>query len=396
MSSDVHANAPSFGNLAPEQIKSPQSVAELSEFLRAAQRDQTRLLIVGGGSRLAFGNSGGSFDQVILTRQLNRIIHYEPDDMTLAVEPGCTIGEIASMLHARGQFIALDVAHPERATIGGSYATGLSGPRRLAGGSLKDWVIGVEIAGLDGAIARAGGMVVKNVTGFDMMHLHYGALGAFGVVTRLNLKVFPAPGASRSISLEYGNAASAHASAIALLRSQLQPSSILMTNDDGWSVHVRIDAPETAIDRLVERVIDTAADAAAPATTDVDASGDVALRPFLRAVDLTTGRTVARLPIVATHQIGLLSTIDPSGDIDVCADVGSGLIYLNAPSKQLIDDARVGELAQPTWLSLPAADRRDVDVFGPFAAPAGDVVRRLKDAFDPDRLLNPGRFVLGL
>jgi glycolate oxidase FAD binding subunit len=257
-------------------------------------------------------------------------------------------------------------------------------------------VIGVEVAGIDGTIARAGGMVVKNVTGFDMMHLHYGALGAFGVVTRLNLKVFPQPGASRSIAFAYEEVANAHAAAVALLRSQLQPSSILIANDDGWRVHVRIDAPPTAIDSLVNRVIETADEAAFAWDTAIDESGDAAVAPFVSAVDLTSGKVVARVPVVATRQIGLLMRVEPGSGVAVCADLGSGLIYLVASSKQEVAEILIDHDVQPTWLSLSAGDRQNSDVFGPFATPAADVVRRLKDEFDPDRLLNPGRFVLGL
>lgn len=396
MSSEVRSHTTRFGNLAPGQISEPESVGELSECLRRARHERERLLIAGGGTRLAFGNSGGPFDRVLLTGKLNRVIHYEPDDMTLAVEPGCTIDQIATLLAEHGQFIALDVAHPERATIGGSYATGLSGPRRLSGGSLKDWVIGVDVAGIDGTIARAGGMVVKNVTGFDMMHLHYGALGAFGVVARLNLKVFPLPGASRSVVLAYDDSVTAHTAAIALLRSQLQPSSILIANDDGWRVHVRIDAPETAIERLVERVTETAVEAASARDRSVAAGGETAVAPFVRSVDLASGRVVARVPIVATRQNILLTALGTQGDVEVCADLGSGLIYLAAQARQPIDHLLVDADTSPTWLALPAHVRRDTDVFGPLAAPAAEVVRRLKDSFDPDRQLNPGRFVLGL
>jgi len=396
MSSEVKASVAGFGSLAAEQISEPQSVGELSECLRRARHDRARLLIAGGGTRLAYGNSGGPFDQMLLTRQLNQVIHYEPDDMTLAVEPGCTIEQITTLLAENGQFIALDVAHPERATIGGSYATGLSGPRRLSGGSLKDWVIGVEVAGVDGTVARAGGMVVKNVTGFDMMHLHYGALGAFGVVTRLNLKVFPQPGACQSVALAFDDATDAHAAGIALLRSQLQPSSILIANDDGWRVHVRIDAPPSAIDRLVERAIATAEEAAASRDRVVLDGGSAAVAPFVRAVNLTSGRVIARLPITATRQVGLLTLIGAGRDVEACADLGSGLIYLAATATQMIDGLLDSEQASLTWLALPVSARVGGDVFGPLAGPAADVVRRLKDSFDPDRQLNPGRFVLGL
>jgi glycolate oxidase FAD binding subunit len=395
MSSETKPQTTGFGNLPADRIDSPESVGELCEFLRQARHERTRLLIAGGGTRLAFGNSGGPFDRMLLTRRLNRVIHYEPDDLTLAVEPGCTIEQITTLLAEHGQAIALDVAHPERATIGGSYATGLSGPRRLSGGSLKDWVIGVEVAGIDGTIARAGGMVVKNVTGFDMMHLHYGALGAFGVVTRLNLKVFPQPGASRAIMLSHADSTGAHAAAIALLRSQLQPGSILIDNADGWHVHVRIDAPPTAIDRLVERVIETANQAATANAVEIQEDARAATEPFSRAVNLTSGKVVARAPIVATKQIEVLKLV-AGDDVEVCADLGSGLIYLTSMSRQPIVRLLERSDADPTWMSLPVHLRHGADVFGALDAPAADVVRRLKDSFDPDRQLNPGRFVLGL
>jgi len=395
MSSDSKLAPPVFGNLSPEQIIAPESVDELSECLRQAQNDRARLLVAGGATRLAFGNSGSAFDRVLLTRGLNRVIHYEPDDMTMAVEPGCTIEQITNVLAEHGQFVALDVAHPETATIGGSFATGMSGPRRLGGGSLKDWVIGIEVAGVDGAIAKAGGMVVKNVTGYDMMHLHYGALGAFGVVTRLNLKVFPQPGASRSVIFTFEQSVAAHAAAIAILRSQLQPASILIANDDGWKVYARIDAPPTAIERLVERVISTASEFETPQDVAIDEDGSVAVQPFVRAVDLQSGQVVVRLPIVATRQVALLDAV-PGDDVNVCADIGSGLVYLSAKTKASIAPVLEGQDSPPTWLSLPVAERQGIDVFGPMATPAADVVRRLKASFDPDGMLNPGRFVLGL
>src|SRR5690349_12061215 len=150
MSSDI-ASAPAevdFATIA--SIVEPASAAELSAALTEVERDDLHALICGGRTRLAFGNLGGPFDLVISTARLNRVIQYDPDDLTLAVEPGCTLVQIEQLLGAQGQQIALDAPHPDRATIGGSYATGLSSPRRLSGGSLKDWVIGVEVAGSDG------------------------------------------------------------------------------------------------------------------------------------------------------------------------------------------------------------------------------------------------------
>jgi glycolate oxidase FAD binding subunit len=143
-------------------------------------------------------------------------------------------------------------------------------------------------------------------------------------------------------------------------------------------------------------VIETADAAAFAWDTSIAESGESSVAPFDRAVDLMAGNVVARVPIVATRQVGLLARVEASSGVGVCADAGSGLVYVTGSSKQAVMELVAEPGAQPTWLSLAAGDRQDTDAFGPMAAPAADVVRRLKDEFDPDRLLNPGRFVLGL
>jgi len=396
MSSEVGATTVDIDGVMIDDVRLPESVEELREMLRDVSARGLSAAIVGGGTRLAFGNCGGPFDVAISTRKLDRVIQYEPDNMTIAVEPGCRIDQIRELLAGNRQAIALDAARDDRSTIGGGYATGMSGPRRLGGGSLKDWVIGVEVAGPDGVVAKAGGMVVKNVTGFDMMHLHYGALGAFGVVTRLNLKVFPAPSASRSIELAFPTAAAAHAAGVALLTSQLQPASILCSNDDdGWRVSVRCDAPEAAVDLLAERMHAAARKATVPDHAEVVTGGDRALHPFTSLVDLTSGDAIARLPITASRQAAAIDRLVAAG-WRVCGDLGSGLVYARRPVDDGRPDLPEGMAGTATWLALPAELKAGLDIFGPTPEAVRPILRRLKDSFDPERRLNRGRFALGL
>lgn len=371
----------------------PETVDELCEALSDLQRDRQRILIVGGGTRLAFGNLGGPYDVVVSTRRLNRILHYEPDDLTLAVEPGCTIAQVHELLGQRGQMLALDAAVADTSTIGGAYAAGLSGPRRFGGGSLKDWTIGVEAAGPSGVVAKAGGMVVKNVTGYDMMHVHHAALGAFGVVTRLNLKVFPSPGPARAVVIQYHRPQDAYAAAIALLRSQLQPSSLIIANRPVWTLRIRCDAPPSAIERLAERVVTTASEAAPPAQVDILADEAQAVAPFIDVTDLRAGLGVARIPVPASQQLPVVELLM---DDSVCADLGSGLVYVAGSPTFDWRERVVATQQNPTFLALPATLKEGIDVFGSVRPAAGEVIRRMKQAFDPERLLNPGRFVLHL
>lgn len=399
MSSDVVTAARVVDGEAIAREFEPETVVELTDLLADPSLRELRFLVSGGGTRLAFGNLGGPFDAVLSTRRLNRVIQYDPDDMTIAVEPGCTVAQIQEVLRPANQSLALDVAHSERATIGGSFATGLSGPRRLATGSLKDWAIGIDVAGPVGVIAKAGGMVVKNVTGYDMMHVHYGALGAYGVITRLNLKVFPAPGSSRSLRFTFESAADAYRSGIALLTSQLQPSSILVSADAGastWRLDVRCDAPENAIDGLVGRVRALAREAAPPTDVSVSDDGSDALTTFVDIVDLMSHPIVVRLPVTASRQLTMVERLARSGFNRLCADPGSGLVYVAAASADLVKQTLDAGEYLPTYLSAPSTVKQGLDVFGSRPGPATEIARRMKDAFDPDRRFNRGRFILGL
>jgi len=397
MSSEV-AGAVSVDGADIERVVEPESIVELRETLAEVNAAGT-VCLVGGGTRLAFGNLGGPFDLAISTRKLCRILHYEPDDMTLAVEPGCTIAQIAELLAGSGQLMALDAAHADRATIGGAYATGMSGPRRLGGGSLKDWAIGIETMSPAGVPAKAGGIVVKNVTGYDMMHLHYGALGAFGVITRLNLKVFPSPGATAAVELKYASFAAAMSAAIAIMHSQLQPSSLIVSNADGWVVGVRCDAPSAAIGRQVSRVFALASAASEPEDVREYPDGAVAVAPFVEVTDLVAERVVARLAVRASAQGETISRlVDAFDDTNtlVVADLGSGLVYVaSTAGSSFVENIRLAS-ANPTFLKLPAGAKSGVDVFGDLDPRAGEVIRRMKATFDPARTLNRGRFVLGL
>jgi len=396
MSADVSTAMVEVDGQAVAEVFEPESVDELTSFLIATDAPAS-IVIVGGGTRLAYGNADGPFDAAISLRRLNRVVYYEPDDMTLAVEPGCTVADIHALLADHNQAIALDTARPECATIGGSFATGMSSPRRLGGGSLKDWAIGIEVVLPDGSLAKAGGMVVKNVTGFDMMHVHYGALGAFGIVTRLNLKVFPQMSGGRSVVLRYDDVSTAHAAGEALLRSQLQPTSIVLDNvESEWSLRVRCDAPVSAIERVVERTISVATSVAAASNESVGDDANEALLPFLSVTDLMADRAVVRLPIPASRQITALRLLETTDGFAICADLGSGIIY----AAGLADEEWLRRIEvvhpSPTFLALPVEMKRTLDVFGGVDPAALAVVSSMKDAFDPYRRFNRGRFVARL
>src|SRR5918912_825890 len=126
-------------------------------------------------------------------RRLNNVLAYEPADLTLSVQAGVSFAALAAALAAHGQRLALDCPRPEAATLGGLVAANLAGPRRLRYGTVRDMLIGVRAAHPDGTLSRGGGMVVKNVSGYDMMKLYTGSLGTLAVLVELNFKLAARP-----------------------------------------------------------------------------------------------------------------------------------------------------------------------------------------------------------
>jgi glycolate oxidase FAD binding subunit len=187
-------------------VSDPSSVAEAAEVLR-------------GGGRVSIDRAGG--DVVLSTRSLNRLLEYEPGDLTAIVEAGLRLSELQAALEPRGQMLALDP--PGDPTIGACLAGDLSGPRRHHYGAMRDLVIGVTVVLGDGTIASSGGKVVKNVAGYDLGKLFSGSRGRLGLIARLALRLHPRPAASATVVLETDDLRSAWGE---IHRSQLTPSAV--------------------------------------------------------------------------------------------------------------------------------------------------------------------------
>lgn len=181
------------------RVVRPASAAEVGEVVRAAAAAGDAVYPVGGRTSLDVGFAPTRPGVALDTTALDRVIDYPVRDMTITVEAGITVGKLRAALAAEGQWLPVDVPLSDRATLGGAVALNLSGPRRYGYGTLRDYVIGIGFVADDGSEVNAGGRVVKNVAGYDLMKLHIGAAGTLGVVTRLTLKVRPKPEACAAI-----------------------------------------------------------------------------------------------------------------------------------------------------------------------------------------------------
>jgi glycolate oxidase FAD binding subunit len=174
-------------------VETPSTAEDLARSLHKAAEARLAVVPVGGGRASAMGDALERCDVELHTTRLDRVLEHSPADMVVTVEAGITLEALQAELGSTGQFLPLDPFNSPGHTVGGLLATGWTGPLRQRYGSVRDFLIGIRVALPDGRLASAGGRVVKNVSGYDLMKLHLGALGSLGVIVAASFKVFPSP-----------------------------------------------------------------------------------------------------------------------------------------------------------------------------------------------------------
>ncbi len=196
----VHSPSLSIDEFGPLPVHQPASVADLGELVREAVATGQGVYPVGGRTALGVGLPPIKPGFALETTAIAEVIDYPARDMTITVQAGITLAKVQELLATEHQWLPIDVPSPERATLGGTVALNQSGPHRFGWGTLRDYVIGISFVTDEGVEVKAGGRVVKNVAGYDLMKLQIGALGTLGVLTQLTLKVKPKPESAAALA----------------------------------------------------------------------------------------------------------------------------------------------------------------------------------------------------
>jgi len=221
--------SPALVGFLPEQtpVVSPGNLEAAQEVLRFAARERLRVLPAGSMEHLHLGAFPAGVDFVLSSRRMDRILEHEPEDLTLVAQAGVTLREIESRAAASGQRLAPDPGPGTAATVGGACAANRSGLRRLRSGTLRDHVLGVRVVHADGEVTRAGGKVVKNVTGFDLAKLYVGSHGSLVFLAEIALRLVPRPAASALVHALLPPAA-AQERLLDVHRSWLRPTALVV------------------------------------------------------------------------------------------------------------------------------------------------------------------------
>ncbi|HWC41545.1 MAG TPA: FAD-binding oxidoreductase [Actinomycetota bacterium] len=401
----------------PRFLARPRSVDEASQVLRAAAAEGLAVGFMGSGSKLGLGNPPERLDLLVETGALDQVLEHAAGDLVVRAQAGVRLADLQAALAPAGQQLALDPPEP-RATLGGVVAANASGPRRLRYGTVRDLLIGITVVLADGTVARAGGKVVKNVAGYDLAKLFCGSLGTLGMVAEVIFRLHPAPAAASVVTLGVEGPGQAGQAVLALQRSTLEPSAVELTVDEwGWpgrltvvfeGIQPGVEAQAAAAAELLGRVGEAAT--AGPGQTEAALSQLGAL-PFEKAeYALKATFPPAQL---AGALADLLGGRQGWGGGPVSAHAATGVLWMASGLREgdlppdsptfpraarSIREARERLAARGGRLVLVKGSpelKRAVDVWGPPGDAAG-LMRRVKERFDPDRRLSPGRFVGGI
>lgn len=222
----VRESAAEIDGVRPGCEVAPASAEETAAVLRLATEHGFNVVPAGGMTKQGFGHVMPQIDVLLSTRRLNTVVYYDPGDLTIGVGAGATIAQVQETLAAHGQFLPFSAMQPQCATVGGVLATNAHGPLKHFYGGARDYCIGIEFATTDGKVVKGGGRVVKNVAGFDLMKLLIGSHGTLGVITSANFKVFPAPRQTRTFVARFPELREAIEFRNRVMRSTLTPQCV--------------------------------------------------------------------------------------------------------------------------------------------------------------------------
>jgi glycolate oxidase FAD binding subunit len=416
--------------LVPAFVALPGSTEETAAVMRVAAGHRLAVMVRGGGSRLSWGTPAARCDLIIDLSGMSGVVEHAAGDLVAKMRAGTRMADVTAMLAQAGQEIALDV--PGDASVGGIIGSGLAGPRRLRYGTPRDLLIGITIVRADGTIAKSGGKVVKNVAGYDLGKLFAGSEGTLGLITEATFRLHPLPAARAYVTTEYVAVSVACDAVAAAANSPLVPSAVeLSRTGPGEPIRVGVllegsaDGVKARSTRMAGLLGNGEVSAEPPGwwpAAPRAGAGDTlvrvsfwvsALSRVLDAIDAAAAAAGVSPMIEGSAGAGVLSVLVRSSAPSAPSPPPDAAIEANGAGRHKEDGrggsaaiaefvARVrsvvaGERGAVVVLTAPAAVRERLGGHGGMHGPVPGLalMRAVRDQFDPDHRLAPGRFPEG-
>lgn len=400
--------------ILPKVVVVPGDISEMQDVLRIASERNVSVIPVGSGSKLSIGNVVPEIGIVMSTRRLNKVIEYEPADLTVTVESGIRLLDLQKELAVHRQYLPLNPPYADKCTLGGIVATNSSGPLRLRHGTARNLVLGLHVMLANGTVVKSGGKVVKNVAGYDLNKLYIGSFGTLGIITEVSLKLSPLPSHETILTAQYDTIEKAIHGGLSILSSQLLPSYVVLMTEvavnglskpdptlmvgfggEAETVSWQLDSTQSQMEqngaKSVHVIEGETQDSIRHATQEYSAAdrdcNQIIIRVNFKRTDMSKFAKAA-------HEL----------TSDMMFHLGNGVAYLRLPITDG-DDFRstadsISKLRQQvmgmkgnlTIESAPHELKQRLDIWGPIGNSLG-LMKHIKAKFDHNRILHPGRFV---
>ena len=408
----------------PEIVVSPSTIEQVSEIMILASKEALSVLPMGSGTKRALGNKPEKSDIILSTKNLNNILEHAASDLVATTQAGVSLKNLQSELSKENQQLALDPPHvDEGATIGGIIATNDSGPGRLRHGTAREFLIGIRVVQADGKIFKGGSKVVKNVAGYDLPKLYVGSLGTLGIIVEATFRLHPIPEYSETYLASFSSLDACHHTVMSLLGSDLVMSYLEIINSNlcneltrrneidlessKYTLAINIRNVEKAVKDQIAKVIticDQHQGKGLLITADKEQKvwNDIRNFPWQTAI---SDSVVCKVSSLVTDIPKLLNNIEKISNENavncyVSTRAGNGITIIAIEGE---DPAILNTLqALSSYVSLqdghmvvldaPTAIKSGIDVWGNIGS-GKSIMKRIKHNFDPDNLLNPGRFI---
>jgi glycolate oxidase FAD binding subunit len=396
--------------VVPRYVAAPAEVSEASALLRAAADLGLAVVPRGTGSRLHWGYPPARCDLVLETTRMNRVVEHASGDLVTTVQAGVRLEQLADVLGAAGQRLALDP--PGGGTVGGVLATAAAGPLRLRYGMPRDLLIGITVVRADGTVARSGGKVVKNVAGYDIGKLFSGSRGTLGLITQATFRLHPLAAGTAYVAAECAAAADAAGVVAIAMESTAVPVSVELdwpARDDLVRVCVALEGDSASVAERAMALVPLLEPSAVSVSVLAESPAWWGAGPAARTdgTVLQIGFWPGDLGMVLTEIRAAAGAagLDPA----VGGSAAAGVIHVALPTAAdpgavasfvaALRD-RIGRAhgsparANIVVLHAPAGVSSLVDLFGP--VPSLALMRAVKHQFDPAAMMAPGRFAGGI
>lgn len=395
----------------PDCIVYPTTLEQLTEVVTCAHQNQWRILPCGQGSKLSWGGLLTGVDVIISTQRLHHLIEHAVGDLTVTAQAGMSFADLQGTLLASRQFLPIDPAYVSQATLGGIVATRDTGALRQRYGGIRDLLIGISFIRHDGQQAKAGGRVVKNVAGYDLMKLMTGSFGTLGIITELTFRLYPRQEASQTVILRGGT--EAIQSVVAEVRQSsltpvamdiLSPGLLSAVDPNTYGLAIQFQSIEAGVAEqvaLLRKIADPKSVTSEIFVGDDDSSFWQTLSHKIFSPEQDDKVAIAKLGILPAKTISLLTAlhttlIPGSWQARIHASSGIGTIRFNREANS-IDRLRSvrsyceGAGGYLTLLATPSAWKTQMDPWA-LTPSTRRLMAQLQTQFDPQRRLSPGRY----